>query len=603
MKNLIHKTRATTAHKGTALIVFGKDLPVEVIDLRKFDIVVADKKFEKDIENLGSTFVEIDTLIDPGSVYEADAFLKELSLLNLPDGTRLSKSFVYEGYELWWVHYNNFFQYFCLPYTRYRKLLGYLRDFQKVSFYQPPHKKLFCFYLRAHECDVVVLREPVLRNFLALPVGVLIQIFITFLSVIILAVRKRRILVFTGDNFEQSQDYDFRMKFIYEELRHRKLSFVEFIRSLESWKIVIKHAVTRRRPVIYYEAVASVGRFMSILSGGRWRARQRFGSHVFESEMDQDARFKLLIATQYFLSVYDDIWGIRIMKLILRMIGIKAAFIPATTERNFHTVLGCKLNNIPTVGILHGVAFRYATPYDFMDGFDGKKMLSVDAYGVWSEWWRDYYIKYSKAYKPEQLYVSGPMRPLGILKESDAVKMSQDNRVRVLFISEQVAVPSEVMPYLRELIDRRDIELTIKFRPSRDGFEEWLLLHEPQILKLEHLRIVKGGMQEAIHEADVVVGSYSTGVLEALLQLKVPIFVRGQKWGDYFSMAESDKTRCFFAENPEELSERIKNARTLSSQLLADLRERYFGDPYKNGSKWVVDRLEKILKEGHTEAF
>ena len=102
-------------------------------------------------------------------------------------------------------------------------------------------------------------------------------------------------------------------------------------------------------------------------------------------------------------------------------------------------------------------------------------------------------------------------------------------------------------------------------------------------------------MQDATRDVDVVVGCHSTAVLESLFQLKVPIFLRTQKWGDYYDMAESDETRILLVENPEELVNRIKNVKTISQELLIKLREQYLGDPHKNGSVWVIDQLEKLL--------
>jgi len=118
-------------------------------------------------------------------------------------------------------------------------------------------------------------------------------------------------------------------------------------------------------------------------------------------------------------------------------------------------------------------------------------------------------------------------------------------------------------------------------------------------LKLKHIKTVKGRMQEAIQNADIVVGCHSTGVLEALLQLKAPIFLHTQKLGDYYSIEKSDGGWNFFAKNPSELIERIKGIHNLPHGLIANMREQYFGDPHKNGSKWVVDQIEQILQKNN----
>ncbi|MDP2641678.1 MAG: hypothetical protein Q8P21_00050 [bacterium] len=570
---------------GRVLVVFGEELPKG--DLSRYDAVIAGD--------------ELNEFTEPGSIYEASAFAEELSHLKLDDGSRIAKSFNYKGYELWWLYYSSLFLFFCLPYTQYKKLLLHLKDFQSVSFYEPPYKSLFSCYLEAHGCKVTILRSPGFKSPSFLPFGVFLQILITLLSIPILMVRRRHTMLSIGDKFEKSEDYDFRMKFMYEDLRQKGIPFVEFIRSLESWKTVLLHAFKRARPVIYSEGVAFIGRFASLVSGGRAQARRRFGTQVFASERDPEARFKFLIATQYLLSVYDDVWAIRMMKLILRVIGVKVTLATAASDRNFHAILGSKLNDIPTIGILHGVASRYYNMHDFTPGFDGEKMLSIDKYGLWSEWWKEYYLKYSKAYKPEQLFVSGPMRPLERKKGSDLNADSKDptlkpGPIKVLFLAGQLTVPQEALPYLLKLVENKDLSVCITFRTPRDDFEKWLRKRHPEVLeKVGQGNILYGNIHNIISQCDVVVGSYSTGVLEALLQLKIPIFFRTQKWGDYYSLKEYDDRHSFFAENPTELIEKINNARSVSIETLRDLQERYFGDPHKNGSKWVVEQAEKIL--------
>jgi len=583
----------------SVLVIFEKDFPRRGLNWwKQFNVIVAEKTWQSKIEGYGLTFINIEDLIEPGSIYEASAFAEELSHLKLSDGSHLSKLFIYKGYELWWINYNTLFLYFCLPYTQYKKLLEYLKGFQSVYLYQPPFKSLFSYYLQAYGCNHNIIQKQGVKSLSFLPFGILIQIFITLISLPFLMVRKYHLMIFIGDKFEKSKDYDFRMKFIYQELRGRNITFVEFIRSLESWKKVLAHALVRKRPVIYSEGIAFVGRFLSVVTGGYSLAKRKFDSRIFAPERDPETRFKLLVATHYLQRVYDDMWSIRIMKLILRIMGVKVGLFTAATERSFHTVIGCKLLGIPTVGILHGVASRYYNQYDFLPGFDGKKMLSVDKYGLWSNWWKEYYLKNSKAYRPEQLYVSGPMRPLEKSSGNISNKTTRkQGSIKVLFISEQLATPHEVIPYIETLLQQSNIEIAFSFRHHRDGFKEWLLDNMPQLLQHPNIKITRGNLPDSIKSCDVAIGCHSTAVLETLLQLKVPIFFNTQKWGDYYSLKEYDEKHSFFAENPKELVEKIKKAQSISEGILKDLQEKYFGDPYKNGSKWVVEQVEKILRQ------
>lgn len=583
-------------NKNCALVIFNKNISVRDMPKDTFSEVVAPMELRNEVEKLGSRFVKLEEWVDAGNIREAGAMLEGLPKLKFSDGTLISKSFPYDGYELWWANYNSFFYHFCIPYTQYKRLLDYLKKFDTVFFYEPPHKSLFFYYLDSHgsHADLFVGEKKQNRIF---TIGIITQLLLTAISIPILIIRRSKVLVFTGDKIEITKDYDARMRFIYEGLRNRGLAFVEFVRSFESSNKIIKNVLVRKRPVIYTESITALGKIISRISLGRRRLRQRVASQMSVGT-SSDEKFKFLIAVHYLWGVCDDVWSIRIMKLILKMIGTKVAIVTAMQERNFQTIVACKINKIPTIGILHGMSFRYSTAYDYMTGFDGPKTLAVDKYGVWSEWWKNHFIEESDIYKAEQLFVSGPMRPL-VPKltghENKSESTMSDQQIRVLFIAEQAAAPREVMPYLRELLNRQDIQLTIKFRPAGDRFFVWLSENEPDILKTPGLLVDKNSMQEAVGNNDVVVGCLSTGVLEALLQSKVPIFFRTNKWGDYYEMSKTSEHRVLFAENPKELVVRIRSSYSISKEMLMQLREQYFGDPYKNGSDWVVEQASHIL--------
>jgi hypothetical protein len=105
-------------------------------------------------------------------------------------------------------------------------------------------------------------------------------------------------------------------------------------------------------------------------------------------------------------------------------------------------------------------------------------------------------------------------------------------------------------------------------------------------------------MHEAFAQSDVVVGSHSTGVIEALMSLKPPIFFSTAKWGDYFEVKQFNSIYHIFANTPEELVNYARESKNISKNSLRDLQNMYFGDPYRNGGKWVVDQLESALRSG-----
>lgn len=538
----------------------------------------------------------LETYVDAGSIYEASALAEELSRLVLPSGERLAKSVTYKGYELWWIHYNKLYLSACLPYTQYKRLLEFAARFDAVYVESPPYPLLFSVYLSAHNVKLLNGRD-VNRSLQRISFGVIVQSLLTLFMLPLLVLKRAPVMVFTSDLFDGSNDYDFRMRFIYEELRARKIRFVEWIRSLEPWRVVMGHAAKRRRPVVYSEAVRHVGHVLDIVTGGSRRIRRRLGVDCLTNSSDPNVRFKYQLAAQSLCDSGADVWSIRLMSAPLWLSGVKVAYVTATADRNFHAVLACKILKIPIIGILHGVASKDYNVYDFLPGYDGKNRLSVDFYGVWSDWWRDYYITHSKAYAPDQLVVSGLMRPL--LKKNEYIKkIDKSGKTKVLFVSEQLAVPKEVLPYLQALLNRNDIDVYFTFRPYRDGFEVWLRQHHPEILvNIPEDHILRSGISEAVKHCDVVVGAHSTAVLEALFIPKPIVLFNTSKWGDYFSLEGFHKQHSFFVKSPNELVEAIQGGADVPSEILLELQRRFFGDTYQNGSKWVVDQIENILAQ------
>ncbi len=583
---------------SSGLVIFGTVLPEKPISWWKdIHTVISPSDLQKEVEDRGILWVDIDSLKEPGSIYEANALLVELSRIVLPNGTRLTKSVMYKGYELWWIHYTDLFLNFCLPYTQYKKLLEHLKDFTSVHLYQPPFENLFTCHAKAHEYSMTVQDSMKYTVASILPFGILIQIVLTVLFLPLILFNRRAVLLFIGDKFAQKSDFDGRMRYIYHGLREEKLQFVEYIRSMESWKTILAHAFKRRRPVVYATAIKFIARYVSMVTGGTYRSMRRFSPATSMTVHDRDNRFKLMIATQYLTTVSEDEWEIRFMKFLIGVSGVRTAFIPAGNDRNFHTLLGCKLHAIPTVGILHGVASANYNVYDFMPAYDGDKRLSVDTYGVWSEWWRTYYMKNSRVYKEGQLHVSGPMRPLTQRTLGNSQGRVPSVVIRVLLVSEIVAVPSEIVPYLDALLQDTSLMVSIKFRQHNDSFETWLRANRPDILDtLGEERILKGDMLDAIESADVVVGTQSTGVIESTLQNKSFVLFHTRKWGDYFDMESFNSPYNFFAKTPEELIEYVQESRKIPVSVIEDLREKFFGDPYKNGSAWVVQKLTSYLE-------
>lgn len=561
---------------------------------QQFDVVIAPSEVEKKAREYSVEFKNINELILPGNVQEAWSFLNGIVGLENSKKEPLPESIIYKGYQLWWIHYDMIYYKFCLPYTKYRKLFEYLKQFSEIYLYKVDNAKLFEYFAKAENISCVNLKRSRMHF---IPPGVLLTTLMSLISFVWLVFSRPKVMLWTSDRFDPPRKHDFRYTFIYEELQKKKISFVEFIRSQGSSFTVIKHAFQRKRPVVYSAGIISLLYSVAKIYPDK-RTSQLIDTSVKQAKNSEE-KFKMLIGTHYLHNTRGTIWSIEIMRKMLRLIGIKAAIIPAATSRNMHEFLACKLNGIPTVGIMHGAISKYYFMSDFMTGFRGSNPLSVDKYGVWSERWKEYYMRESDVYSEEQLYVSGPMRPAE-KKNASPTRYFQEGgeKIKVLFVAEQLADPLEVMPFLRRLFEEKNLDVYLKFRSYEDGFEKWLERNEKELYNsVEKEKIFRGTMQEAIEKCDVVVGSHSTAVLESFLFLKPPIFFETKKWGDFFDIATSG-IENIYVYTPQELVGSIKKSVHISEEEIKELQNKFFGDPYKNGGKWVVEQVEAFISSG-----
>jgi len=152
------------------LVVFDQQLPQKNKKwYQQFDQIIAPQGLKEKIQSKNVNFIEIEGLVSSGSIQEASRLVDKLSRLTVSGNRRLAKLINYQGYELWWMNYDSIYHHFCIPYTQYRRLLLYLKDFDRVYLYKPPHSKLFIYFLRAYHRKCITLKNFRLRRLLPLP--------------------------------------------------------------------------------------------------------------------------------------------------------------------------------------------------------------------------------------------------------------------------------------------------------------------------------------------------------------------------------------------------------------------------------------------------
>lgn len=587
-----------SSREGTALVAF-REAPLPRNWWKWAGTVIGPASLAGEVRQRGQQFLDIEELGEFENVEEALALLRQLSLLTLPDGRRISELVTYRGHELWWIHYDALFLRFCLPFTKYRRLLVELSKYSRVYLHAPVYPELFEYFLQAHGCQSVCLAErpfrTILRRFFDVGLSDLLRVALSISFLVMLWFRQARVMVFTSDLLDAPDDFDFRLRRVYEELRERKLGFVEFIRSLHPPRITLRHVWVRRRPVVYSSAI------IAFLYGAASRvsSRDRVVGLVLDCLADRspEERFWGRVSVHFLAQARGARWAIAALVTILRGLGIRVAVIVSASVRTLHELIACKISGIGTVGIQYGATVSSYSVGQFIHEYSGATPMGPDVYGVWSRGWQEYYRKHSRAYHPHQVRVAGHLRPAAKDLLQNVTTRADTDPIRVLFVAEPLVEPREAFPYLQALCGQPDFRVFVKTRPMiEDPFECWLRLHVPEVLR--EVDILRGDMHEAIAKCDVIVGSYSTGVLEGLLQLKPIVFFNTVKWGDHFGIRGLTERRCLFAENPEGVVDCVRECIRIPHRILVDLRDHFFGDPTRDGGRWVVDQVDHYLRYG-----
>jgi hypothetical protein len=576
------------------LVVFSDNLPRRV--RRKVSTIIAPASLARKVRARGLDFVDLDSLVDFGNIYEAAALTERLTQISLLDGRRLTELVTFQGYELWWIHYDAFYYNFLLPLTQYRRLVERLVGFSEVQLCDVPNLPLFRYYLEAYGVRWVNLQRWGAR--ILWWKCLLREIFdslFSFLALMLLKGRGAKVLLHPcfGDLLDYPHDYDFRMRRIFEELRARNIPFVEIVRSTQPLRVMLQHARHRRRPVIYSSSLVMLIYRVGDALSGRGNLQRKVVQQM--AGRPPEERFLARVATHYQRNARNPVIAIRLMSVILRWLGIRVAFVLHPSARSLHELIACKLNNIPTVGIQHGAGKRTYLVSEYMAGYEGAHSLGTDVFGCWSEYWYNEYRQYSRVLRPEQLQIAGHLRPVPAELLSIREQSHAPNIIQVLHVSDTIVDPREPLPYLRALVADPRLRVTIKARPMiKDRLVAYLRDHAPDVFA--QVEVVTGDIHQAITRSDVVVGCYSTAVLEGLLQFKPLVFFNTQRWGDYYEFQAIEAARGFFAKSPEMAPECVKAVLQTPRETLEQLRGYFWGDPTRDGGKWVVDQIERLLQ-------
>jgi hypothetical protein len=249
---------------------------------------------------------------------------------------------------------------------------------------------------------------------------------------------------------------------------------------------------------------------------------------------------------------------------------------------------------VKVLGFQHGLFNRFHTGL-MAYGFEGAGRHDFDLYGLWGPLFVERLTRDSQLFDPGRVFVSGPLRPPLSLDHLAPRADSGGGRVcHVLLVAEPLARREEVAAYLRPLMEDSHYHLQIKLRPgeSRAGLKSYGMNPEGADL------VQTASVYSAFENTDVVIGTYSSVLYEAVLALRPIVWLRtSMAYGGEVvqeGLAEA-------ALGPEKVKEAVDLAARLPLEELKRRQRLAWGDPSPSGVKILLDRAEKDLWEppGH----
>ena len=505
---------------------------------------------------------------------QALSWIKWLNEARTEDGRRLPSLVTEDGYEMWWFVQDRLFTRFLVPYTRYERVVSWALEGATVVDPPPDLEPLLRILTRASESVTVVHRAPknILRSWrrwLGTPL-VAMAVVASWLAAWWFRARGRAVAVYTVDIVSPGLRHDFRIDPIYRELERRELSYGEFVHSLGGVGAV-QNFFRRRRLSIDMQAMAMLETHPAV--------NMSPAASIRAGDMPVDrAQFFCALAREGCRASSEAVRKYRALRRLVRLHRPRFALVFDDSRHTNELVAACRSEGVYVVNYQHGLAFnRYFVglmAYGFLDG----KPHRANAYGLWSDYFRQRLLRDSRLYDASTTFVCGMLRSPGL--DVEAKDLSSEGRVRVLVVSESQGRTEEIVPFVAQLVDREAYEVILKLRPGEQAPTPWRPLLELG------LGTSKQSVYDAVRDCDVVLGTYSSVLYEAAFLLKPLVVVKTTApVGDELvqeSLAE-------LASGPDGIEQAVTRAVALPTSELERRRAVLWGDGRVDGARHLVE--------------
>ncbi|MFD2724786.1 hypothetical protein [Hyunsoonleella rubra] len=234
--------------------------------------------------------------------------------------------------------------------------------------------------------------------------------------------------------------------------------------------------------------------------------------------------------------IYTNVNRIKLYENILKFYKPKEVYLKsAYSPLKLIITKACKKNKVQVTEVQHGHIYKYHIGY-LLPLNDDLDYLNPDKILVWSEYYKG--VLLGNKWKEEKIFVKGDftynseVNKLNQEKEEGLVNLSEKYD-KVFTIVGQHTLTSEIIDFLSDL-DRlpHEVKVFLKLHPKHIDLQE--REYEKIYATNKKLTIVKEGkIKSLINASDLVIGVYSTAIIEAL-EMKKKVHLIDISTADFF---------------------------------------------------------------------
>ena len=525
---------------------------------------------------------------------DGPAALKMLKTLNeLKDGAgdTYSQKVSFKGYEPWWFSQHGVMDSWLIPYTQYHLLLERVAAAGEVVMYDAPNEIRRLASLTDESGPTYRFKSTASSRGAGLglwaktTVAALFKQAVSVASLMLGMVRHPRVLVYAVDVVTPGMSYDRRIERVYTHLADSGTRYFEFIWSIHG-KTALSNFIKRRRPGLYLQTVSQ---FAPLLTRRGIQVKESVRGLV--SGAHRDTVFLHRLAAEVVIPA--SVRSAKVVKAlvpVVRMLRPERAILFDDYRHSYELVVACKLSGVHTTGVQHG-GFNTLSVGLMGYGVHAERSHAFDRYLVWSPFVLERLLNESTLYTEETAAVGGVPRPLDGPSEPPMAGALEgggdDDRVRVLFILETydpLTQQQQVEPYVRALAEDSRVTLTIKLRRGQHTLPFSI---DQEILKC--IQLETGPLEESFGVSGVVVGTWSTALLEATYWYKPVVVFATSTYDDPHRLAANGAASR--AESPEQVVEQVLSASLIDTAELERRKHVVWGSEVPDVADAIMRQL------------